>query len=194
VTTTMEKMSHSFALDPFSTVARIALLPYMDQGVKIGIYKNTIVFHQPTVADWLRRSALSWFTQGCTKHGLFHLRVPMERATLWYAEKVPSVFEMTREGLDRLESNYGGSGNVCETIASISRSIQHTNQIVPEDMSNKPSLQRLKTSWSDQELEAICKLFTLLRKEKSAFIVECIEEFIRGKEPSLLDIIREPTI
>ena len=93
-------MADTFALDPFSSVARIALLPYMPRGVKIGIVDNAIRFYHPTLLDTVRRSIDSLRTTGCSKHSLFNLEVPFRRAVAWYAERAPDVLPMAREGLE----------------------------------------------------------------------------------------------
>jgi hypothetical protein len=192
----MEKMTVSdpFSLDPFSTVCRLALLPYMDEGVKIGICDNSIQFFDASLMAWVRRNIMDWRKKGCSKHDLYHLRIPIERAIVWYKEMAPDVLNMASQGLERLATNYVGHGNVKETINSMVQLLKGQARVTPEDMTDKPSLRRLSGTWTKQEIEAVAQLFSLLKEEKSNYIVDCINEFIRGKEPELLAIIREPNI
>ena len=65
---------------------------------------------------------------------------------------------------------------------------------LPENAPVLYYLQRLRDAWSDSGVDAISHLFNLLKQEQSTYIVNTLEQFIHGKEPDLLEIIREPTL
>ena len=70
------------------------------------------------------------------------------------------------------------------------RLLDERDSIEAEDMSDKPNLRRLHEAWTKQEIEAVAH-FSLLKEDHSQYIVSAIHRFIEGKEPSLLEIIRE---
>jgi hypothetical protein len=188
-------MADAYALDPFSTVVRLALLPYMPRGVKIGIVNNSIVYFHPTVWHLMWRTLISFVNKGCTKHALYNLRLPFERAIQWYYTAAPELFHMARAGLRLLSENYQqdpSSGNVTATIASIICLLDDPDAVPTEDLSDKPTLARLQRCWRSDEIQAVASHAALLTHTKdSAFIVKCVDDFIRGKEPGIFDIIRE---
>ena len=183
-----------FSLDPFSSIVRLGLLCFMDPSTKIGICNNSITLFDPSLLSWLRRNYWSMLREGCSRHELFHLRVPITRAIVWYREKAPSVLEYASRGLKQLSELYEAHGNVKETLNAMIALLDERDSAEPEDLSNKPNLQRLRDAWSDDEVQAIAHLFCILEKKQSEYIVTTIDQFILGKEPVLLDIIREPTL
>jgi hypothetical protein len=180
-----------FALDPFSTVARLGLLCFMDPQTKIGICENSLMFFDPSLISWMWRNYWNLVKQGCSRHDLFHLRLPLTRAVAWYKDTAPEVLDYAQRGLEQLSELYVVHGNVRETINSMVRLLSERDGVEAEDMSNKPNLRRLHEAWTLQEIEAVAHLFTLLKQEHSHYIVSAIHRFIEGKEPMLLDIIRE---
>ena len=85
-------------------------------------------------------------------------------------------------------------GNVRETLCSLVRLLGERDSIEEEDMADKPNLRRLHEAWTLQEIKAVAHLFTLLKQEHSHYIVSAIHRFIEGKQPMLIDIIRESTM
>lgn len=183
-----------FSLDPLSSVVKLGLLCFMDPTTKIGICNNSIELFDPSLYSWLRRNYWSMTRQGCSRHDLFHLRVPLSRAISWYRDKSPVVLDYAAKGLRQLSELYNMHGNVRETLNAMIMLLDNRDRVEPEDISSKPSLQRLRDAWSDSEVDAISHLFNLLKQEQSIYIVNTVEQFIHGKEPELLEIIREPTL
>lgn len=190
-------MADPYALDPFSTVVRLALLPYMSRGVKIGIVNNRIVYYRPNWFDLICRTLMSLANRGCTKHTLFHLRLPFERAIRWYQKCAPEVFVAAAQGLAMLSETYSDdptAGNVTATINAIAKLLERPEDLDPEDLSNKPALLRLKRGWTTEEIEIVARQINLLKTTEDADRVEtmirCIDEFVSGKEPVIFDIIR----
>jgi len=190
-------MADPFALDPLSTVIRLALLSGFKPGVKIGIVNNTIVIHRPTLIDRMLRTGASFFTQGCTKHALFHLRLPLERAVAWYHHEVPLLFDMALEGLRVLAESYASDpadGNVTSTIQLVIKILEECDAVAPEPIDDKPALQRLRDAWSTHEIAALRLLVPLLLDGDTSMpresVINSVEELLRGKEAELFAIIR----
>ncbi len=178
-----------FMVDPFSTVVRLALLPFMPEETKIGICDNSIVFFQTSYTSWLLRNVWSLTKQGCSRHDLHHLRAPIERANSWYRTKAPEVLKSAAEGLRRLARVYRNHGNVRETICSMIKLLEEEE---PGELELDPQIASLRNAWDDNEIGAVKQLFVLLKSQSSEYIVGAIKQFITGKEPKLLEIIRQP--
>lgn len=189
-----KSMADPFSLDPFSTIARLALLPFMEQGVKIGICDNKIEFFDLSITAWVRRNYMDFFRRGCSKHDIFHLRVPVARAIQWYRDAAPGILALAADGLEKLAANYTQHGNVTVTVQSMVRLLRGQEEAPAEDASNKPLLLELRAEWSPEEIETMSGLFSLLRSKQSPHTVSCIITFLSGKEPNLLTIIRRPTM
>ena len=189
-------MVDPLALDPFSLVVRLALLPFMEDGVKIGIVDNAVVYFQPNYWDIFWRTIRSLRNPGCTKHSLHKLHTPIERAIDWYHDDVPEVFALARRGLDRLAKTYGNdpnSGNVLATINAVIRMLDDPSTVAEIDTTSRPALERLRKMWDREELESISKDFDLLKSGK-LYIIESINSKIKGKEPDILLILRESPV
>lgn len=183
-------MADPFILDPISTIVCLALLPYMDAGVKIGIVNNRIMFFQPTMWGRLHRSIYSWINPGCSKHSLYHLRLPIEQAIFWHGHKYEKMFEMAKAGLKTLKTAYQVHptlGNVIETINSLLN-------IFDEDVSYEETEKdvRIRESWTEEELTAIYEWLCLLQKERKQYIVNSIYNHLCGKEKELSLNLRNP--
>lgn len=189
-------MADPFALDPLSTVVRLAELSRLEPGVKIGIVRNSIVIHRPTLVDRLIRTGSSFFTQGCTKHALFHLRLPLERAVAWHHRQVPRLFAMALEGLAVLQASYAADpadGNVTSTIRLAIKTLEEPDKVVPENLEGRPALQRLRAAWTDGEIAALRQLVPLVATsdgQKQEHVIRSIEALLQSKEPELFEIIR----
>lgn len=172
----------SVALDPFSTVVRLALLSFMEDGVKIAIVRHSIVYSKDTLVDRAMRTFLSWTNPGYSREALYTLRHPLELARRWY--DVPFLFELAADGLHKLQRNYKlSSGNVVDTITFAI----YTLQTPTTDTEPLTSTERwLRYNWQRDEINALIKWFELLKtptgQTDRAFIISSIDNYIKGKE------------
>jgi hypothetical protein len=193
-------VTNPFSLDPFTTIISLAILAVMPPGVKLGIRNNSIIFFQPTVFDIISRTFQSITNNGCTRDCLYRLRTPVRRAVEWYGyDSCPEVFNMAYKGLARLRETYkqNGGGNVTDTIEFCMQLLrpEGLEGTEPESLVGKPSLQRLQKAWSVEERKAVGDLFLLMTSNPDqAFYITCIHEIVKGKEPALHAIIREPAV
>ncbi len=185
------------ALDPFSTLVRLALLNFMNDGVKIGIGNNSIHFFEDTWLDWARRTMLSLSTSGYSRETLHKLRVPMQRALFWYGEACPDLFELAVNGLAKLKTNYRDT--TCSTCGNVLETINFTMQIIKSktllaDMTMTPVLDELKACWSAKDVEAVQALFVFLKSDDGrgrAVFIKCIQDYILHKEQAIMTWLRK---
>jgi hypothetical protein len=172
----------TLSLDPFSTVARLALLSFMEDGVKIGIVRHTIVYSKDTIIDRALRTLLSLTNSGYSREALYNLRHPLELARRWY--DVPFLFELAIDGLHKLQRNYKlVSGNVVDTITFAIYTLQ-TPSSDTEPMT--PTERWLRYNWQKDEINALITWFELLKtptaQTDQTFIISSIDNYLKGKE------------
>lgn len=194
------------ALDPFSTVLRLALLRHLPENTKVGIIDNALRFYQPTLMGSLWRTYDNFtHTHGVSHHALYQLRTPIERALDWYyADKTAPVFKMASGGLLRLAGNYvrPEQGNVLETLRLFStllaNAATHSQRVSLEfnTGTDRPRLVRLRESWTPAEIAAVCSWISLLEsdEENRHDIIECIDRFLTAKDRTTRTIINAATV
>jgi hypothetical protein len=189
-------MEGTHALDPFSTLVRLALLNFMNDGVKIGIGNNSIHYFEDTWMDWARRTVLSISSSGYSRETMYKLRIPMQRAVMWFGDACPELFALAIDGLIKLKTNYRDTacstcGNVIETINFTIQNIK-TKSVIP-DFEMTPVLQDLKNCWSTKDIDAVKLLFSFLKSDtgnSQAVFIKCIQDFIFQKEQTLVTLLR----
>lgn len=204
----------SFGLDPLSTVARLALIPFMPDGVKVGIRNNDLVFFPPTAFGILRRTFESYVNPGCSRQCIYLLRAPVRRAVEWYGlDALGDMAVLAYEGLARLRRTYReeGRGNTADTLELIMQFLRPVDgrtadsNAAPaasasgaagaEDISHQRALKQLRAAWQPEEIDVLTRLFGLLRTSPDQpRSVACVETMLDGKAPELHAIIREPPV
>ena len=191
------------ALDPFSTVLRLAMLQHLPENTKIGIIDNALRFYQPTLLGSLWRT-FDNFTRihGVSHHALYQLRPPIERALDWYlSDTTAIVFKMASAGLLKLAQNYTRpeQGNVLETLrlfSTLLASPQPKRASIELKAVDRPRLTRLRESWKSTEITAMCSWVTLLENddENRRDIIASIDRFLTAKDRLTRGIINEATV
>ena len=91
-------------LDPFTCMARLAMLSFKDKGTKISVGDNRISFYE---AD-LFQGAIRW-SYGDTRNDLHNLNNPIKKALEWYdinCKEIEYIFERAINGLEILKLAY----------------------------------------------------------------------------------------
>jgi hypothetical protein len=172
----------SLTLDPFSTLARLALLSFMEDGVKIGIRQHAIVVFKDTFMDRALRTFFSFRNTGCSRESLYTLRYPLLLARRWY--DVPLLFDLACDGLLKLQRTYQlSSGNVVDTITFAIHTLASPTSDEEPLTSTEHALRRC---WKTAEIKALLNWFELLKnpdlQKEHVFIMTSIDDYLKGKE------------
>lgn len=178
-------------LDPFSTLVRIALLPYLPNGTKVAIMNNSILYTPPTLFGKMLRTGMHYIGPGCSRDMMHTLRHPIEHAVCWYPD-AKELFDRAKDGLERLKRTYSDSGNVKDALTLTIAVFDHPKSHIPE---TSETLSELRKSWSKNEIDIVVLLFRQLAETPSEeYLVDCIIKFVEGKQVSLRQIINRPLV
>ena len=160
------------ALDPFTTVVRLALINYKTGAVKLGIMPTGLTLFDDTWLDRGRRTLQHWLGNGCSREFLFTLRPALEQAVAMYRAEYPMLFEWAYSGLERVKTTYACS-NVAETIALAMRTLRDPAQP-----------QAVQPTWNSADINAVMILLQLLQADPAKkHLMECIDVLLNGNKP-----------
>ena len=187
-------------LDPMSTIVRLAILAFLPQGTKIGIYRNQIVFYPPD-----KLQGLSRFMYGDKRIDLYNLYQPIVLARKWYVDseeitnkmelnkdKLKYIFELAHQGLTKLKDNYSSKFTNFDNQTHMSLSIYDNiltgkQQDIPDEASNErsqalakeadesqniPIRSKLKQLWNDADIDAVYAQFKSMNKDMEPSLID----------------------
>lgn len=111
-------------LDPMSTIIRLAILSYKEEGTKLSIHDNSLYFQAPNYFQ----APLRWGYSD-DREDLHNLHNPIAKSLDWYdlkLEYVAKIFELAKQGLESIKDCYKGtteSNLVCHSLNYYSKMI-----------------------------------------------------------------------
>ena len=197
------KQKKNMVLDPLTSVIRLAIFSFKDDGSKISISNNKISYCEPNVWQGTLRLAF-----GDNREDLHNLYNPIIRATEWYScedESIKTLFELSIKGIEVLRKTYSKNSTIYHTLKLYLDIIQYkidTNKFKcnnkneeETDVSKIYSL--LKNLWSKRELSIISNLLVELKekkkktKEEIIAIFNALDLILSVKENKVRNIILE---
>lgn len=194
-------MYDPYALDPLTTVTRLALIPFFEDTIKLSIEDNNISLHKSSNYNWIFRHLKSYLNIGYTKNCLHHLRKPVQRFKCWYDnyEDLDIIIKNAIKGLSILNNAYSTHGNTQNTLFLCEHILKSNDATIPEeDYSQLPKVKKLKEFWNPADFKQLNSYFILLSKETSSttkpHVINLIEAFLKQHQNDILKIIREESI
>lgn len=109
------KKEKNIIIDPFSCLAKLALLSHSQNGTKISISNNQINFNDPNYGQGILR-----FLCGDNREDLHNLLAPIQKARDWFYDKndknIVYIFEKAACGLKNLKNSYGQFATIQHAI------------------------------------------------------------------------------
>ena len=178
--------SKNLILEPFSCVLKLIILQYKENGTKISVSNNSILFNEPNYAQGLIRM----FSNDCREdlHNLYH---PLLKAIEWYPlQEYKSLYEECNKGLELLKEVYDDNTTIHHTISHYISIVSGTNtQSVPD---TNPIIDTLRDIWQSEEIKAIHELLTLIRLDKNRDIyLKSLEDIVSAKEKTVNQYIHK---
>lgn len=186
-------------LDPLSTMIRLSLLAFYQEGTKITIGNNTILYQSPGVLQGATR--WSWGSKRSELHLLFK---PLIRALKRYSKKqneIVKIFKFAVEGIKKLKMAYPRDNNV--TIYSLNFYI-HTIEKGHEDgelldiLEIEDDLNVFESLWPKKDILLISLLLDKLKENKrdktaSYHYLRSISHVLDAKDEVVRSIIKDTT-
>jgi len=164
-------------LDPISTIVRLAMLHYKNEGTKITVDDNKVVFNETStwiIGNLFNYQGIYRNINGYSRQDLVLVYPPIFRAMLWYdknkeieLEHIRKILVLTSKGLLSLKELYKDEDGRMEMFLNhcIEKIKQYmTNEIEIDDLDNKIILDEkinprlfdtIKMLWSSKEIEII---------------------------------------
>lgn len=181
-------------LDPLTTIIRLAVLSFKNDGTKIGISNNTFYLQEPNILQ----APIRW-GYGDKRDDLHNLYKPIEKCLEWYnIHKYPflrNIYLSAIDGLNKLKISYSNYDNESSII---SHSLSHYSNIILDflgetkkefnivnndnDCESKPRYEFLKNLWTIKEIKVISDLFGLINKNNSECIIKTISCLLEEKD------------
>lgn len=114
-------------LEPLSTLIRLCMIYYEEEGVKIGINYNRIYIYRYNIFQGTLRKIYNE-----SRENLHNLHNPILKATNWYRSEcleINYIFEYSILGLKKLKDSY-------KSQSIISHSLSHYSEILQQGLNN----------------------------------------------------------
>jgi hypothetical protein len=194
-------------LDPLTTMIKLALLGFKQDGTKLAIDANRIYFQEPTLFQGFWRWAY-----GNKRYELHHLLNPILKAVKRYDINIPSIkmiFQCSVIGLDKLKSSYNNASNVVNHSLDLYMSIIN-NVIVPdsvrnsnnaifhsvqEDEENNKQISIFQNLWADEEIILVANMLNQIQhcKKDAKTYIDAVNTILVMKEDRANELISELT-
>jgi len=196
-------VSELFLLEPMSTIIRLAMLTFCENGSKIAIYNNKIYVQEPNYFQPLLRKIY-----GSNRSELSHLLRPIAISKSKYDKKeksIKNIFKFAVKGLKKLKISYNNETNMtCHCLQLYINYIESElkeptefNKIGKfelDDFSSKLYEEYYKL-WSSSQLDLVSKLLNEANKcEKERYnLIIAINSIVELKENQSNELIKKYT-
>jgi len=192
-------------LDPLTTMIKLALLGFKQDGTKLAIDSNRIYFQEPTLFQGFWRWAY-----GNKRYELHHLLNPILKAVKRYDINTPSIkiiFQGSVIGLDKLKSSYNNASNVVNHSLDLYMSIIN-NVLVPdtsrnnsvfhsvqEDEETNRQISIFQNLWLEDEIVLVANMINQIQNSKkdAKTYIDAVNTILIMKEDRANELISELT-
>ena len=183
-------------LEPFCCLFRIIIFSYKEEGTKISISNNGIIYHEPNPAQGAIR-----FINGDAREDLHNLYCPILKAIEWYSNTDPNykyIFKKSIIGIEKLKNVYDKQSIIYHTLElyfnllnNHDKNIKNIND--PPDIRLSPLVEQLKDFWLDKEISIMVNLLQIIETTNNIELknqyISIAENIIQLKENKLNEYI-----
>tara|TARA_B100000963_G_C22613589_1_gene666136 strand:- start:1226 stop:1921 length:696 start_codon:yes stop_codon:yes gene_type:complete len=189
-----KETSSNQVLEPFSTLLKLAIISYKNDGTKIAIYKNKLYIQEPGLTQGTSR-----YMYGNSREEIHHLLKPLMRCINLYPiddnPELKQIYNQAIEGLKKLKESYNNeSSTVCCTIdlyIQILNNAVEENSVHVDSFEKSQNLDDLSLStntklnlekifegiWSSNDINLVSSMFILVNTTN-----ECKDSYLKGIE------------
>lgn len=110
-----KKKERNVIIDPFSCLAKLSLIKYLEEGTKVSIYQNRLNFNSPSYVQGIVR-----FMYGDNREDLHNILLPIQKCVEWYWNEkdndIVYMFNNAVLGLKFLKNSYSAYATIQHTI------------------------------------------------------------------------------
>jgi hypothetical protein len=144
-------------LEPLSTVLKLSLISFEEEGIKIAVSNNSVYIQKPTLLQGTIRSVY-----GNNREEIHYLLKPIIRCVEMYPSdnnrNIRYLYDLAIDGLKKLKRSYGNqSSNVCYTI-DLYITILKGKKIEEERITDN-DISLFKDLWTDSDIVLVSNLF-----------------------------------
>jgi hypothetical protein len=157
--------SNTELLDPISTILKLSLLYFYKEGTKISIKNNSIIFHEPSYFQGLRR-----WSNGSNRNELHSICKPLLRFMESYNDKF-KIINLAKKGIKKLQKAYAGDNSIISYSLELYLRILDGKTTLEEKSEAKQNEENeltnnniFKEMWTGEELNIITSLLEQLEK------------------------------
>jgi hypothetical protein len=170
-------------LEPLSTILKLALISFEEEGTKIAISNNSVVIQRPTILQGTIR-----YINGNNREEIHYLLKPIIRCIeLYSANTDPNVryiYDLAIDGLEKLKRSYGSmSSNVCYTIDLYITVLRGSHDIKLTDTESQDNMSIFKDIWDERDVGLLASLL-------SASYLMSVQDIIDTKEKKFGEVLK----
>jgi len=204
-----EKVPTKQILEPFSTIIKLAICSFSEEGTKLAVYNNKLFIQPPNLLQGTVRMAY-----GNNREEVHHLLRPIMMAIDLYPpeknDELKSIYHLAMKGLKLIKKSYNnGSSTVNYTldlyISIIDRKLLDKSIYIDsfDGMKDDKETTELfvhytnifKDLWDESDISLIFNMFKSITKSKDIAISEnyivSIESLIKAKEHQIEEKIKK---
>lgn len=176
-------------LEPITTIIKLGILNFKNDGTKISVSLNTLNFNEPTFVQGVVR-----YITNSKREDIHYLNNPIQTATSMYSnddENIIYLFNLAKKGINKLKEYYSSEQSSNTTTHSLELYTSYIDLFLESGNSkgskniNKSGIyQQFKDLWNDDEIDIIKQIFKQCESklEYKNNYIESIESILKVKE------------
>lgn len=181
-------------LEPICSILRLILLQYKNDGTKISIYNNSLLYIEPSPCQGLLRSI-----NGDKRDDLHNIYSPIIKCMEWLNidqnDRNLFFFNSSIKGIDKLILAYDKDSIINHTLIHYKTIIENyiEKKNTEKILNNTPLIENFKELWKQSELDMIYKILLFIDEsndiELNKVYINNIENLLNHKELIVKDYI-----
>jgi hypothetical protein len=173
-------------LEPITTIIKLGILNFKEDGTKLSVSSNTLNFNEPTFVQGVVR-----YITNSKREDIHYLNTPILNASLMYDisnETIKYLFILAKGGLNKLKEYYSSEQISNTTTHSLELYISYINSFLEgktTEGNNKTGIYRhFNDLWTGDELNIIKEIFKQChdKLDHKQYYIESIESILKVKE------------
>lgn len=183
-------------LEPITTIIKLGILNFKEDGTKISVGSNTLNFNEPTFVQGVVR-----YITNSKREDIHYLNTPIQNAVSMYTndnENIKYLFNLARLGMNKLKNNYSLEQSSNTTTHSLELYISYIDSFIEgkeikKNINKSGIYHQFCNLWSEEEIDIIKNIFKQChsKQDYKSHYIESIESILKVKEIESDNIIAD---